>query len=199
MNKPENVNERMAVTVYGASSSKIDTAYIDAARELGSAIAEKGYTLVNGGGRGGLMAASIEGALSRHGECVGVLPQFMVDRQWNHPMLTKMVVTESMHERKSLMASLSRAAVALPGGVGTLEELLEIITWRQLGLYPGHVIIYNVNGYFDPLIQMLERSIEQKFMNEDRRSLFHVLESVDEIMDIIAEPAEINLLNNQRL
>lgn len=165
------------VTIYGASSPKIATGYLEAARQAGELLARAGATLVCGGGRTGIMAAAIEGAVGAGGTAVGVLPEFMVERSWQHQALTRMEVTPDMHTRKELMARMSSAVIAMPGGVGTLEELLEIITWRQLGLYQGNVVILNVDGYFDPLLAMLERSIEQHFMNPDHASLWMVADT----------------------
>lgn len=162
------------VTIYGASSPRIDTRYADDARRVGALLARRGVTLVCGGGRTGLMAAAIEGASEAGGETVGVLPTFMIERGWQHPGLSEIVDTPSMHARKELMAARSCAVIALPGGVGTLEELLEIITWRQLGLYQGNVVILNTLGYFDPLLEMLRRSISEHFMNPDHASLWSV-------------------------
>ncbi|MBD5234933.1 MAG: TIGR00730 family Rossman fold protein [Barnesiella sp.] len=184
-------DDKRAVTVYGASSPLVARKYKEAAYALGQAIANAGMDLVSGGGRDGLMAAAIEGALACGGRTIGVLPDFMVERGWNHESLSEMITVGSMHERKRTMASLSRAAVALPGGCGTFEELLEIITWRQLGLYQGHVIILNVDGYYDPLIGMLDRSIAEHFMNEDHRRLWYVTDSVADAVDRIVKPVEI--------
>lgn len=183
--------KRKAVTVYGASSPLVARKYKEAAYALGQAIARAGMDLVSGGGREGLMAAAITGALDAGGRAIGVLPGFMVERGWNHPALSEMITVGSMHERKRTMASLSRAAVALPGGCGTFEELLEIITWRQLGLYQGHVVILNVDGYYDPLIGMLDRSIAEHFMNDDHRRLWYVTDSVDDAVSRIVKPVEI--------
>ena len=168
--------KREAVTVYGASSPLVARKYKEAAYALGQAIAR---------------AAAITGALDAGGRAIGVLPGFMVERGWNHPALSEMITVGSMHERKRTMASLSRAAVALPGGCGTFEELLEIITWRQLGLYQGHVVILNVDGYYDPLIGMLDRSIAEHFMNDDHRRLWYVTDSVDDAVSRIVKPVEI--------
>lgn len=183
--------EKNAVTVYGASSPKVAHKYKEAAHLLGEALARAGMTVVSGGGREGLMAAAIDGALSAGGRAVGVLPDFMVERGWNHPALSEMITVSSMHERKRTMASLSRGAVALPGGCGTFEELLEIITWRQLGLFQGHVIILNVDGYYDPLIGMLDRSIAEHFMNDDHRRLWYVTDSVADAVAHLLKPVEI--------
>lgn len=173
-----------AICVYGASSSKIATVYKEAARLTGRLIALAGRPLVCGGGRGGLMAEAIEGASSEGGMTVGVLPEFMVERQWQHPELGRMIITTGMHQRKQTMASLSSAAIALPGGVGTLEELLEIITWRQLGLFQGNVTILNVAGYYDPLLAMLERTIDQRFMRPGSHDLWHTASTPEEAVEI---------------
>jgi hypothetical protein len=181
---------KQAVTVYGASSPQIDKSYIDTAFALGQELARNGLTVVCGGGKTGLMAAAIEGAASVGGKSIGVIPSFMVERHWNHPQVGQLIETDSMHSRKETMASLARAAIALPGGCGTLEELLEIITWRQLGLFQGHVIILNINGYYDPLLAMLQRSIDQHFMNPDHSSLWHVTTSVEEAVEIALRPIQ---------
>lgn len=169
--------QQKAIVVYGASSEHIDPAYKEAAYELGRLIALSDIAVVCGGGRAGLMKAAIEGAVEAGGCAIGVLPQFMVDRQWQHPRLTRMVATPDMHSRKSAMAGMSMAAIACPGGCGTFEELLEMITWRQLGLYHGPVVILNTAGYYDPLIEMLDRSIEQGFRRGDHRQLWHVADT----------------------
>ena len=180
-----------AAAVYCASSSKIPAVYFDAARRLGQALANAGLTAVSGGGRSGLMGTLIDGATEAGGSTIAVIPSFMVDRGWNHPGATKTIVTESMHERKLTMARLSRAAIALPGGCGTFEELLEIITWRQLGLFSGHVVIVNVDGYYDPLLALFDRAVDQHFMNPDHRGLFHLTNSVDEAVAIALAPVSV--------
>lgn len=177
------------VVVYGASSPQISPEFLQTGRDLGRALAEAGFAVVSGGGRSGMMAAVIEGASEVGGTTIGVLPQFMIDRGWNHPALTSTIVTPDMHARKSTMASMSCAAIAMPGGVGTFEELLEIITWRQLGLFQGRVIIFNIDGYYDPLIQLLENAIELRFMNPDHRNLYHLVDNVEQAVRIAQTPA----------
>lgn len=163
-----------AICIYGASSENIPQAYKDAAFECGRLIALAGADLVCGGGKAGLMRCAIDGALSQGGQAIGVLPDFMVQKGWQHPGLSQMICEPSMHARKSHMASLSSAAIALPGGIGTLEELTEIITWRKLNLFRGQVVILNIDGFFDPLIQMLERTVEQGFMHREHLALWQV-------------------------
>lgn len=176
-----------AVAVYCASSSSVPQIYLEVAHKMGELLARGGYDLVCGGGYRGLMAASIDGALSAGGNATGVLPRFMVDRGWAHPGLTRTIITETMHERKMTMAELSCAAIALPGGIGTLDELLEIMTWHQLHLYTGHVVIVNTDGYFAPLIEMFQRMKDQGFM---RNGNIHatIAATPEEAMDIISQP-----------
>lgn len=174
------MKECRAICVYCASSARIDQSYIDAAHQLGQLIAQSGAPMVCGAGRTGLMGAVIDGTLSRGGKAIGVIPQFMVDNGWQHPHLSQMIVTPDMHTRKETMAQMSKAAVALPGGCGTLEELLEIITWRQLGLYDGSIIILNINNYFDPLLAMLNKAIDEGFMKKDHNVLWSVATTVEE-------------------
>ena len=171
------------VTVYCASAKDLAPIYTEAAYKLGEALAEAGATLVTGGGRTGLMAAVEEGSLSHGGKTIGVIPQFMIDRGWHHTGLGELRIVPDMHTRKATMASLAMAAVALPGGIGTFEELLEIITWRQLGLFSGNIVIYNVNNYYGPLLSMFNQAIEQGFMQPDHRGLYTVAESVSEVLE----------------
>lgn len=152
------------VAVYGASSSSIAPCYLEAARTMGRLIAEAGLTLVCGGGRGGIMAAAIGGATEAGGPTVGVLPQFMIERDWADPRLTEMISTPDMHSRKATMAARSRAIVAMAGGIGTLDELAEMMTWHQLGLFTGKVIIVNTDGFYDPLLAMMDRMEKGGFM-----------------------------------
>ena len=178
------MKQRDAICVYCASSSLIDQSYIDAAFEMGALIADSGNAMVCGAGRSGLMRAVIDGTLSRGGNAIGVIPQFMVDNGWHHPQLSQMEVTPDMHTRKETMARMSKAALAMPGGCGTLEELLEIITWRQLGLFDGKIIILNINNYFNPLLQMLNKAIEDGFMKKDHSEIWQVANTPEEAITI---------------
>ena len=179
-----------SVCVYCASSTKIDEAYFEAARQLGKLLAEKGINVINGAGCQGLMAAVSNSALESSalesgGKVTGVIPHFMVEQGWNHTGLTQTIETETMHERKNLMAEMSDAVITLPGGCGTLEELLEIITWKQLGLYLKPIVVLNVNGYFTPLLNMLEKAIEENFMRPEHARLWEVANTPEEAVDLL--------------
>lgn len=182
--------ERKSIVVYGASSEQINPVYKEAAFELGREIARRGLGLICGGGKAGLMKAAIDGAGSENGYTIGVLPQFMVDRQWQHPDLDEMIATPDMHSRKQTMARLSSAAIACPGGCGTFEELMEIITWRQLNLYRGQVVILNTLGYYDPLLEMLKRTVEQGFMRADHTALWSVASTPSEAVELALLPVD---------
>lgn len=173
------------ICVYCASSSRVDNLYMETAARLGSLMAQQGITLVTGGGCQGLMCAVEEGALNCGGKAIGVIPQFMIEAGWHHKSLTELRITESMHERKKLMADLSDAAIALPGGCGTMEELLEIITWKQLGLYPNPIIILNTGGYYDALIEQLQRAVEEHFMGEIHSRIWSVATTPEEALELI--------------
>ena len=178
------------VVVYSASSAAIDQVYVDAAVRLGELLATNHFTCINGGGNLGLMGAVINSVLQHKGQVKGVIPQFMVDSGWGHSNLTERIVTTSMHERKQKMADLSKAVIALPGGVGTLEELLEIITWKQLGLYNHPIVILNTNNYYSTLLAMFDNMIEQNFMHTRYRDMWVVVDTPEEaIAEISKETA----------
>lgn len=179
------MNKIASVCVYSASSTKIDPVYFDTAYELGTLLGQQHIRLINGAGNMGLMSAVSDAALAAGGEVTGVIPRFMVEQGWHHTGLTRLVEVESMHERKKMMVDLSDAVIALPGGCGTLEELLEIITWKQLGLYLNPVVILNVKGYFDPLLAMLQRAVEENFMRTQHGSIWHVAKTVREAVELV--------------
>ena len=181
------VSNNFGAVVYSASSAAIDQIYVDAAVRLGELLAKKNITCINGGGNLGLMGAVINSVLQHGGEVKGVIPKFMVDSGWCHPKLTEQIVTHTMHERKQKMAELSNAAIALPGGVGTLEELLEIITWKQLGLYKHPIIILNTNNYYSALLEMFDNMIEQKFMHERYREMWRVVATPEEAIEELSK------------
>ncbi|MBR5685274.1 MAG: TIGR00730 family Rossman fold protein [Muribaculaceae bacterium] len=177
------------VCVFCASSANIDASYLDAAHELGRLLAQGGWRCVNGGGAVGLMGAVTDGTLDAGGEVTGVIPKFMVDNGWCYDRLENVIITADMHQRKQMMSEMADAVIALPGGVGTLEELLETLTWRQLGLVKVPVIILNSLGYYDALLDMLQHAIDEGFMKPSHAQLWQVA----------ATPADaIALLDNKR-
>ena len=179
------MNQIQNVCVYSASSTKIAPAYFATAEELGRLLAIHGINLINGAGSIGLMAATSNAALAAEGTVTGVIPRFMVEQGWNHTGLTKLVETETMHERKQLMAEMSDGVIALPGGCGTMEELLEIITWKQLGLYLKPIVILNVNGFYNPLLEMLQQAIDENFMRREHGSIWQVATTAEEAIELL--------------
>lgn len=176
-----------SICVYCASSSKADACYYEAASTLGNLMGKRGITLITGGGCQGLMRSVEDGVLECGGTAVGVIPQFMVEQGWHHTGLTRLLITKDMHERKQTMAQMSDAIIALPGGCGTMEELCEIITWKQLGLYLKPIVILNINGYYDHLIKQLEVAIEEHFMGKIHGDIWRVATTPQEALDIINE------------
>ena len=179
------MNDIKNVCVYSASSTKIDRSYFDAADRLGEILAERGINLINGAGCLGLMRAVSDAALRAGGTVTGVIPHFMVEQGWHHTGLTRLIETETMHERKRMMADLSDGVIALPGGCGTLEELLEIITWKQLGLYLNPIIILNINGFYNPLLEMLQRAVEGNFMRKEHVAIWKVASTAEEAINLL--------------
>ncbi len=187
MDSAMKMNQINSVCVYSASSTKIEPVYFQAAEELGRLLAEHHIRLINGAGSIGLMCSVADAVLKNGGEVTGVIPHFMVEQNWHHTGLTELIEVESMHERKQKMANLSDGIIALPGGCGTLEELLEIITWKQLGLYLNPIIILNVNEFFDPLLEMLEKAIEENFMRQQHGDIWKVARTPEEAVKLLYE------------
>lgn len=174
-----------SIAVYCASSNKVRASFIAAAERLGELMATKGKRLVYGDGGIGLMAAVARGALNAGGEVVGVIPQFMVDQGWNNPDSTKTIVTQTMHERKSTICEISDAMVALPGGIGTFEELLECLTWKQLGLHHNPVVILNTDGYYDKLLACIDQMVEEQMMRPIHKEMYVVVSEPEEVLPAI--------------
>ncbi len=179
------MNNIKNVCVYSASSTKIPREYFEAAEELGKLLAREGINLINGAGCIGLMAATSNAALSAGGTVTGVIPHFMVEQGWHHTGLTRLVETDTMHERKQTMAAMSDGVIALPGGCGTLEELLEIITWKQLGLYLNPIVILNTNGFYNPLLEMLHQAVDQHFMRPEHEAIWQVAATPEEAIQLL--------------
>lgn len=174
------------VCVYCAPSSQVDDKYKMAARRLGEILSENNIGCNYGGGAIGLMGELAQSMVDHHGDITGIIPRFMVERGWDNP-LVKEIETPDMHSRKERMVQDVDAAIALPGGCGTLEELLEIITWKQLGLFLKPIIILNVDHYFDPLVAMLDKCVEENFMSEQLKKTWTVVSSAEEVLPAIQQ------------
>jgi len=162
------------ICVFCGSSPGHDPRYLEAARSMGRTLARRGLGLVYGGGSVGLMGAVADAALASGGEVVGVIPRVLQIRELAHRSLSTLHVVESMHERKALMAELSDGFVALPGGMGTLEELSEVLTWAQLGLHARPVGLLDVAGYYQPLAEFFDRAVGAGFLRPAHRALLLV-------------------------
>ena len=163
---------------------------MSAAERLGELIAAEGQRLVYGDGGIGLMAAVARGALKAGGEVVGVIPQFMIDQGWNNPESTETIVTQTMHERKAKIVEISDAMVALPGGIGTFEELLECLTWKQLGLHHNPVVILNTEGYYDKLLECIDLMVDEQMMRPIHKEMFVVVSEPEEVLSAIMNAPE---------
>lgn len=163
-----------SITVFCASSPGFDPVYYDAAFALGQLLAERNTALVYGGAKVGLMGAVADGALSRQGKVIGVLPHFLRTKEIAHEGLSELILVESMHERKTRMHELSDGVIALPGGFGTLEELFEILTWAQLGLHSKPIGLLNVDGFYDSLSALLQTMTDKGLLKEENRQMLLV-------------------------
>ena len=175
-----------SVCVFSGSSPGARPSYTETATALGLEVAKRGMRLVYGGASVGLMGAVADAALAAGGEVVGVIPQHLVDREVAHDGLTELRVTGSMHERKALMADLADGFVALPGGLGTLEELAEVLTWSQLGLQSKPCGLLDVEGFFDPLLAFLDHTVTERFVSTEHRALVLAADRPDALLDLLA-------------
>lgn len=174
-------NPERAACVYCASSRRAHPDYRAAARRLGEILAGEGVCIVYGGGAVGSMGALADGALSAGGRVVGILPRFMAELEWGHKGLSELQLVEDLRTRKHTMLALSQAVIALPGGSGTLEELLEAITLKRLGLYLNPIVLVNTRGFFSPLVALLENAISERFMDERHRLMWQVVAAAEEV------------------
>ena len=175
-----------SVCVFSGSSPGARPSYTETATALGREVATRGLRLVYGGASVGLMGAVADAALAAGGEVVGVIPQHLVDREVAHDGLTELQVTGSMHERKALMADLADGFVALPGGLGTLEELAEVLTWSQLGLQSKPCGLLDVEGFFEPLLAFFDHTVTERFVSTEHRALVLAADRPDALLDLLA-------------
>lgn len=178
----------MTVCIFASSSSRIDKRYANAASHLGLLLAKNRIDIVYGGGGIGLMGTVADAAMENGGSVTGVIPLFMKDEGWGHHSVSEMIVTNDMSERKNKMFALANAVVALPGGVGTLEELTEAITLKQLSLFDGPIIILNTLGFYENLIKFLDTMVDGQFLRSEHKGIWEVVNTPEEV---------INALNNK--
>lgn len=175
-----------SICVFCGSNGGADPAYLAAAEALGSGLAERGIRIVYGGGRVGMMGAVADAARAAGGEVIGVMPQQLVDLEIGHTGIDDLRIVSTMHERKALMAELSDAFVALPGGIGTLDELFEIYTWAQLGIHAKPLALLDVAGYYRPLVAFLDHAVEQRFVRPNTRDMLAVADDLDGVLAALA-------------
>ena len=171
----------MKITVFGGAQGGSDPAYLAAAAELGRALAKAGHAIVYGGGHVGMMGALADAALSEGGEVIGVIPTFMVEREWAHRGVTELIIIETMAERKTKMRELGDAFIALPGGTGTLEEISEMISMKNLGLSDGPCLFLNIADYYSPMREMFDRMVAAGYLGTKEREHIRFASSVEEV------------------
>lgn len=177
------------ICVFCGSSAGARPAYSEAAARVGAELARRGVGLVYGGGRVGLMGAVADAVLEGGGQAIGVIPESLVARELAHEGLTELLVVPSMHERKARMALLANAFLALPGGYGTLDETCEALTWTQLGIQAKPCGLLNVEGYFDPLLEFLDRAVDEGFLAPENRAILRVGTDPVRLIEALLEPS----------
>jgi uncharacterized protein (TIGR00730 family) len=179
-----------ALCVYCGSSNSAAVNHLETAAELGRLAARRGVEIVFGGGHVGLMGALADGALAEGGRVTGIIPEHLETREVGHRGVSELIVVDSMHTRKRRMFERSDAFCVLPGGLGTLDEAFEIITWKQLGLHDKPIVLVNLEGFWDPLLNMVEHQIETGYLRPQHTRLFRVVERIESVFDALeAAPA----------
>lgn len=187
-----------SVCVYCGASSRVADLYKDAAHALGEGLGRRDIQLVYGGGRVGLMGIVADAALAAGGSVVGIIPEHIQSAEIEHTGLTELHVVDSMHTRKRMMVDRSDAFIVLPGGLGTMDETFEVLTWKQLRLHDKPIVIVDVDGYWRPLLGLIDHMVAQGFAQHGHRGLFTVVNAVDEVFDALAEEPEPVLPNRTR-
>ena len=191
----------LSVCVYCGSSSDINPVYANAAKALGRALVKHHLSLVYGGGHVGLMGIVADAVLDAGGEVTGVIPKALMDTEVGHDRLTRLLVVKDMHERKALMAEHADGFITMPGGIGTLEELFETLTWAQLGFHEKPIGLLNVAGFYDPLIEFLRHQTSQGFLRAEHKDLLLVETEPDPLIEQLKNftmPAGVSWLSRQR-
>lgn len=187
----------MRICVYGAASSLIDESFIDAGVKLGNKMAQKDIGLVFGGGRNGMMGAVARGVAEKGGKILGISPAFFeeANAEISFESCTEFIHTDTMRERKRLLEEEADAFIITPGGIGTFDEFFEILTLKQLGRHNKAICIFNINGYFDKMLEMMQVCVDQKFITEDCRKLYKVYKDIDRMLEYIEkhDPDDFNI------
>ena len=178
------MNNIKSVCVYCGSSSRVDQIYKDSARSLGKALAAEGWGVVYGGGRVGLMGIVADSVLEEGGKVIGIIPEHIQEREVEHTDLTELHIVDSMHIRKQMMVDRSDAFVILAGGIGTLDEFFELLTWKQLGLHDKPIVICNVDGYWDKMLEAVDHIANKGFMRDEDKS-YVVVNRVEDVADAL--------------
>ncbi|WP_193188156.1 LOG family protein [Nisaea sediminum] len=181
------MSEKKSICVFCGSSGKVDQAYRDAATKFGTLIGERGYNLVYGGGRVGLMGLTADAALAAGAAVTGVIPKFLEDYEVGHQGLNELIITDNMHDRKRIMYEKADAFVILPGGLGTMDETFEVITWTQLGLSKKPVVLANVNGFWDPLVALVDHFVATNFAKPENRNFIQVADTLEGVFPFVTE------------
>lgn len=184
------MTDRKAICVFCGSSSRVDDRYKEAASRFGAMLGERDYDLVYGGGRVGLMGLVADAALAAGSRVVGIIPKFLEDYEVGHRGLHELIVTDNMHDRKRLMYERADAFVVLPGGLGTLDETFEVVTWTQLGLSAKPVVVANVGGFWDPLVALVDRLVETGFARPENRAILKLAGSLEDVFPLLERTPE---------
>jgi uncharacterized protein (TIGR00730 family) len=179
------------VCVYCGSSGRVDEVYKQAAYDAGAMVAKQGWGMVYGGGAVGLMNIVADAALENGGKAIGYIPEFLLAKEFRHEGLTELHVVDSMHERKQKMVEGADEFLILPGGVGTMDEFFEIVTWKQLGLHTKPIIVVNINGYWTHLRSLMETIITEKFARDSDRALYAFTDTIESIPAILAAATDV--------
>jgi uncharacterized protein (TIGR00730 family) len=176
-----------SISVFCGAIINGDPMLLKAINDLADVFAEKEITLVFGGGRVGVMGRIADAVLDRGGKAIGVIPQFLMDKEVGHTGLTELIITENMHQRKQKMADISDGVITMPGGFGTMEEFFEVLTWLQLGLHNNPIGILNVGGFYDPILLQMDKMVEQKFLKPINRELVISHENPDKLVSLMEQ------------
>ena len=188
-----------SLCVYCGSSDRVDQSHLAAAAELGRSAAERGIEIVFGGGRVGLMGVLADAALDAGGQVTGIIPEHLRAMEVGHNSVSRLEVVGSMHSRKMRMCELSDAFCVLPGGLGTLDETFEIVTWKQLGLHDKPIVVVNHQGFWDPLIELIAHQVAAGYVRSGHARLFTVVDRVDQVFDTLAAAPAPTLAGDSRL